>query len=156
MLLYRIAKSKYANDLSGEGARRAGGRWNFKGTPVVYTADSTALATLETLVHFPLNLTPKNRAIATIALPDELPVLTIDLADLPDNWATYPAPNQLAEIGNDWVLKQETVALCVPSSITPNSEGRNYILNPAHPDFVRVKIIRIDEYRFRRIKVLIP
>ena len=49
MLLYRISKSKYAKDLSGEGARRAGGRWNFKGTPVVYTADSTALATLETL-----------------------------------------------------------------------------------------------------------
>ncbi len=148
MLLYRISKSKYANDLSGEGARRAGGRWNYKGTTVVYTADSTALATLETLVHFPLNLTPKNRAIATIELPDELPITTIDLADLPDNWATYPAPVELAEIGNDWVLKQETVALCVPSSITPNAEGRNYILNAAHPDFVRVRIIRIDEYRY--------
>ncbi|AFZ38090.1 hypothetical protein STA3757_48530 (plasmid) [Stanieria sp. NIES-3757] len=156
MLLYRIAKSKYANDLSGEGARRAGGRWNYKGTPVVYTADSTALATLETLVHFPLNLTPKNRAIsqrsavrpATIELPDELPITTIDLADLPDNWATYPASNQLAEIGNDWIQKQETVAFCVPSSITPNAEGRNYILNPAHPDFTRVRIIKINEYRY--------
>ncbi len=148
MLLYRISKSKYKDDLSGEGARRAGGRWNHKGTPVVYTADSTALATLETLVHFPLNLTPKNRAIATIELPDELLITTIDLADLPDNWATYPAPNQLAEIGNNWILKQETVALCVPSSITPNSEGRNYILNPAHPDFVRVRIIRIENYTF--------
>lgn len=148
MLLYRISKSKYANDLSGEGARRAGGRWNYKGTPVVYTTDSTALATLETLVHFPLNLTPKNRAIATIELPDELPTTTIDLVDLSDNWATYPAPNQLAQIGNDWVLKQETVALCVPSSITPNSEGRNYILNPVHPDFVRVRIIRIDKYKY--------
>jgi hypothetical protein len=72
------------------------------------------------LVHFPLNLTPKDRAIATIELSNELPITTIDLVDLPDNWATYPAPNQLAEIGNDWVLKQETVALCVPSSITPN------------------------------------
>lgn len=147
MLLYRISKSKYKDDLSGEGARRAGGRWNYKGTPVVYTADSTALATLETLVHFPLNLTPKNRAIATIELPDELPITTIDLEDLPDNWATYPAPNQLAEIGNDWVLK-ETVALCVPSSITPNSEGRNYILNPAHPDFSRIRIIKTEDYTF--------
>ncbi len=148
MLLYRISKSKYANDLSGEGARRAGGRWNYKGTPVVYTADSTALATLETLVHFPLNLTLKNRAIATIELPEDLPVTLIDLEDLPDNWATYPAPNQLAEIGNNWVEKQETVALCVPSSITPNGEGRNYILNPAHPNFSRVRIIEIEDYTF--------
>jgi RES domain-containing protein len=148
MLLYRISKSKYALDLSGEGARRAGGRWNYKGIPVVYTADSTALATLETLVHFSLNLIPKNLAIATIDLPDELPITTIDLADLPDNWATYPAPVELAQIGNDWVQKQETVAFCVPSSIIPNSEGRNYILNPAHPDFVKVRIIRIDDYRF--------
>ena len=148
MLLYRISKSKYANDLSGEGARRAGGRWNFKGTPVVYTADSTALATLETLVHFPLNLTPKNRAISTIDLPDELPVTAINLENSPNNWATYPAPIELAEIGNDWVQQQKTVALCVPSSITPNSEGRNYILNPANPDFRQVKIIKIEKYEF--------
>lgn len=148
MLLYRIARSKYANDLNGEGARRAGGRWNLKGTPVVYTADSTALATLETLVHFPLNLAPKDRAIATIELPDELPVTTIEVDDLPVNWATYPAPIELAEIGNEWVLKQETVALCVPSSITPIGEGRNYILNPAHPDFMRIRIIKIEKYNY--------
>ena len=148
MLLYRIAKSKYAKDLSGEGARRAGGRWNLKGTPVVYTADSTALATLETLVHFPLNLAPKDRAIATIELPDELAITTLEIEDLPANWAGYPAPTKLAEIGNQWVLKQETVALCVPSSITPNGEGRNYILNPAHRDFKEVKIIRIDKYDY--------
>lgn len=143
MLLYRIAHSKYASDLSGEGARRAGGRWNLKGTPVIYTADSTALATLETLVHFPLNLTPQDRAIATIELPDVLPVTTINLEDLPDNWFTYPAPRELAVIGNDWVLQGETVAMTVPSSITPNSEGRNYILNPAHRDFQQIKIIKV-------------
>ncbi|MDJ0901188.1 MAG: RES family NAD+ phosphorylase [Xenococcus sp. MO_188.B8] len=64
--------------------------------------------------------------------------------ELPNNWATYPAPVELAEIGNDWVQKQDTVAICVPSSITPNGEGRNYILNPAHPDFARVRIIKIE------------
>lgn len=148
MLLYRIAKSKYVNDLSGEGARRAGGRWNLKGTPVVYTADSTALATLETLVHFPLNLAPKDRAIAIIELPDELPVTTIEVDNLPANWATYPAPTELAAVGNDWVLKQETVALCAPSSITPDGEGRNYILNPVHPDFKRVRIVKVDKYDY--------
>ena len=135
-------------DLSGEGARRAGGRWNLKGTPVVYTADSTALATLETLVHFPLNLAPKDRAIATIELPDKLAVTTLEIGDLPDNWASYPAPTELAQIGNEWVRKCETVALCVPSSITPSGEGRNYILNPAHRDFNRVRIIRVDRYDY--------
>jgi RES domain-containing protein len=148
MLLYRISKTKYAGDLSGEGARRGGGRWNFKGTPVVYTADSTALATLETLVHSPLNLLPKNMSIVTINLPNELSVTTIKVENLPNNWATYPAPTELAKIGTDWTEKQEAVALCVPSSVTPTGEGRNYILNPLHSDFRQVEIIQVKAYLF--------
>lgn len=43
---FRIAKSEYVEDLSGEGARLYGGRWNRKGTPVVYLADIRALVTV--------------------------------------------------------------------------------------------------------------
>jgi RES domain-containing protein len=37
--------------LDGEGAKRAGGRWNSPGHAVVYMAGSVSLAVLENLVH---------------------------------------------------------------------------------------------------------
>jgi RES domain-containing protein len=146
VLLYRIAKSKYIRDLSGEGSNRGGGRWNYKGVPLIYTADSTALATLETLVHSPLHLIPKNIAIAILELPDSLEVTKIESNDLPDEWWSYPAPIALAEIGNGWSQQQSTVALSVPSSVTPFGEGRNYLLNPLHPNFNQISIVSVEKY----------
>src|SRR5713101_8129256 len=40
-----------AHDLSGKGAEKTGGRWNRKGTAMVYASASRALACLETIVH---------------------------------------------------------------------------------------------------------
>ncbi len=49
---WRIFKPKHAAAaFTGEGARLYGGRWNSKGTAVVYAAGSAALAALELLVH---------------------------------------------------------------------------------------------------------
>ena len=51
---WRIVKAKHKKRaFDGEGARIAGGRWNKIGTPMVYTADSLALAALELIVHLP-------------------------------------------------------------------------------------------------------
>ncbi|MEO1340710.1 MAG: RES family NAD+ phosphorylase [Cyanobacteria bacterium J06635_13] len=148
VLLYRIRKAKRIDDLSGEGARLYGGRWNIKGTPVLYTSDSTALATLETLVHTPLNLMPKNLSIVTLELADNLDLLKINREELPKKWWIDPAPLELAQIGQAWVKKQSSVALVVPSSVTPTGEGRNYILNPRHPDFTKVKIVKVSAYNY--------
>ncbi len=148
VLLYRISKTEYARDLSGEGARLFGGRWNLKGTPVIYTSDSTALATLETLVHFSLDLVPQNRSILTLNLPDELPIFSLNSEDLPQKWWVNPAPPKLARIAQEWIVKNSEVALVVPSSVTPQAEGRNYILNSKHPDFSQIEIVRVTEYRY--------
>lgn len=148
MLLYRIAKSKYIRDLSGEGARRAGGRWNSKGLRVLYTANSTALATLETLVHSPLQIVPKNRAIATLEFPEQLSILQVKLSQLPDQWWTYPPSPELAKIGDQWWHEQSSLALSVPSSITPNGEGRNLLLNPLHPNFPQISIVKVENLVF--------
>jgi RES domain-containing protein len=96
VLLYRIGKTDRIKDLSGEGARLYCERWNPKGIPALYTSDSTALATLETLVHFPLDMMPENRSIVTLELPADLEVLTIPLEELPSKWWINPAPPQLA------------------------------------------------------------
>jgi RES domain-containing protein len=50
MICYRVVRRKYAN-LSGEGARLYGGRFNPPGVPAVYSSQSIALALLELLVH---------------------------------------------------------------------------------------------------------
>ena len=70
MRVYRLSKEKYKNDISGAGAEKFGGRWNSKGTRMVYTADSRALAKLEVAVNLALHRIPKNYFLTIIELPD--------------------------------------------------------------------------------------
>ena len=70
--LWRIAKhtADYAaTDLTGGGAKACGGRWNAKGTPVVYAANTIALATLETLAHLGGNVAIRNAFLVRIDAP---------------------------------------------------------------------------------------
>ncbi len=47
---WRLVKARFADGaFSGEGARRFPGRWNHRGTPIVYLAGSLSLAALEIL-----------------------------------------------------------------------------------------------------------
>ncbi|NIR50304.1 RES family NAD+ phosphorylase [candidate division KSB1 bacterium] len=63
MKVYRIARSAYIEDLSGTGARLYGGRWNHKGTSIVYTSKNRALATVEYLVHVSLAILPTDLSL---------------------------------------------------------------------------------------------
>jgi len=146
MILYRISKEAYANDLTGEGARRFGGRWNSKGTPVLYTAISAALATLELLVQTPLNILPKNLALIEIDCPDNTIIQKIEPEDYPDDWNRYPGPKSCAEIGDEWCRQSSAPALMLPSVIIPIISEFNIILNPLHPDFKNISIKKISPY----------
>ncbi len=53
-----MANLRYAHDLSRIGAARNGGRWNKKGTYVLYTSESREVALLEITVHPPSPLSP--------------------------------------------------------------------------------------------------
>jgi RES domain-containing protein len=83
MEVYRIATTRYSHDLTGIGARLYGGRWNQKGTAMLYTSKSRALAALEFLVHLPLSLAPSGLKIVTLQIPDETAIDEIPLSDLP-------------------------------------------------------------------------
>jgi len=146
MQVYRLAKAKYIRDLTGIGARIAGGRWNEKGTAVLYTAQNRALATVEYLVHVPIAIIPKNLRMAALDVPDAAPAATISVRDLPPNWDHYPPPPQLAKIGTDWIARNSHLLLYVPSAVVPGEH--NVLINPSHPDMPHVKILDVEVYRF--------
>ena len=131
MIVYRIAGHKYAKDLSGIGAAQYGGRWNKKGTAVLYTGESKEIALLETIVHTPPMLVP-NLDVLTIEIPDKS-ITEITIKELPKNWFDYPAPTILSELAERWITKDESIALKVPSCIIHSAH--NYILNCRHKDF---------------------
>lgn len=146
MVVFRIAKEEYIHDLSGYGARRYGGRWNQKGTSVIYTSESRALASLEFLVHIPPVLIPHDLYIATIEIPNRFTPEVCKTKRLPPNWKEFPPPHRLALIGTNWVLQKKKLLLQVPSALV--EDEYNILINPDHPDIRYVKIKKIQKYHF--------
>lgn len=144
MFAFRISQKKYINDLSGEGARLYGGRWNLKGIPLVYLAESPSLALVEYLVHIPLGAIPNDTCFAVVNLPDQQ-IIKLKIKDLPDSWADFPAPEKIAQIGTDWALSQKSLSMKVPSAV--NIEDFNILLNPLHPDIDKVQIQDVRPYK---------
>jgi len=146
MTVFRIAKKKFISDLSGEGARLYGGRWNQKGSSVLYTSESRSLATVEYLVHLPISVLPSDVCIAEIEIQEIASTQTVEIADLPKYWMNYPAPMELMEIGEEWKRIGTSLVLKVPSVVVKNEW--NYLINPIHPSFQNVKVVSIEEYIF--------
>lgn len=146
MLLYRISRTKFAKDLSGDGARLAGGRWNHKGTPVIYTAESRSLAALEALVHMSQADFLVRRKVVTIEVPKSIIPKTIRTSELPEDWRRYPPSFKLADLGTEWAVEKKSLLLRVPSAVVP--EEFNILINPIHPDINLVKIGKIEDFVF--------
>lgn len=145
-VLYRIARAKYARDLSGDGARLVGGRWNHKGIPVIYTATSRSLAAFEALVHLSQAEFLINRKIVSIEIPKRIVAHVVDNADLPRNWRKYPSPLKLADLGTRWAVSMKSLLLQVPSAVI--QDEFNMLINPAHPDMKFVAISKIEAFTF--------
>lgn len=143
MIVYRIAKKQFLNDLEGTGARIAGGRWNSKGRAIVYTSSSISLAMLEVLVHLPVSILPPAMGIAEIMIPEELKIHKIKVASLATNWRDFPSPDHLKTIGDRWVEDLKSPLLQVHSAVNP--EEFNYLINPFHHESQRIKIISLKD-----------
>lgn len=143
---WRIVKQKNEKTaFSGEGARLYGGRWNWPGTALVYTAQSQSLAVLEMLVHLDSADLLGQYVFFDVTIEESM-VVALDPSSLPKNWRAEPAPNKLRRLGDEWVAAATSVALRVPSSIIPAES--NYILNPKHPDFAKLQIGKATPFRY--------
>ena len=144
MRVWRI--SNYA-DLRGLGGIRASGRWHSAGHPVVYAADHPAAALLEKLVHFEFDSTeylPKTYQLIEIDIPARVKATRVTPAKLGSDWQRQEDITQA--IGDRWLRSASTCVLAVPSGITPNA--LNYIINPRHRDFDKIKIVSAVRYPF--------
>jgi RES domain-containing protein len=135
---WRIVKRKHAAAaLSGDGARRYGGRWNRKGTAVIYTAQSISLAALEMLVHLSAADLLAEYVVLSVAF-ESRHVETPKRSALPRNWRDDPPPVEAQSFGSDWAAAARSVVLRVPSAIVETEF--NYLINPGHPDFRQLRI----------------
>lgn len=146
MKLFRISREKYIRDLSGEGARLLGGRWNPKGVPVIYTSTHESLAALETLVHSPISNLPVDLKIVTLKIPGDLQIKEINRNGLHDLWHEFPAPPFLKTIGEEWVKTGKYLGLMVPSAVIPSEN--NVLLNPRHEAAHKIIIEKVRPFRF--------
>ena len=145
MFVWRVTRKTHADEpLSGEGARRFGGRWNHVGTAVVYTSESLSLAVLEYLVNLPVSDLPDDLVSIKTQIPESLTVKRISVDDLPDDWRVFPAVEQLKDIGTDWARDEKTAILSVPSVVIPTE--LNYLINPAHEATRHIEIVSVDPF----------
>ena len=148
MLVFRIARKRYIRDLTGQGAKRYGGRWNPKGLAVIYTSETRALAMVEYLVHVSWPQIPTDLQISTLQIPEDLNPEVISSKQLPKNWKAYPPPEKLAHLGAQWIRANKGLLLQVPSAVVDRES--NILINPAHPDMARVKIGEVQDLRIDR------
>jgi RES domain-containing protein len=148
MIVYRVTPARYASDLTGEGSRLHGGRWNPSGIPMTYTSSSVALASIECFVNTPSEIVShSNFQRVDILIPDHVPAEVIQSTDLPANWPHTPAPEFLAEIGRTWVESGSSLILIVPSAALGGHEN-NVLINPRHPRMNEVNVVSTLPFSF--------
>ena len=133
MILYRVTKRKYADDLSGYGAKMYGGRWNKKGSAALYTSETSAGTVLESLAH----LYNVDDLVAYTSVKLAVPEFKFLLPKLRiNNWTTDISYTQ--NLGTDLLEDKNVFGFKIPSVIDPF--GYNIILNPLHPHYNEIHI----------------
>jgi RES domain-containing protein len=137
LIAYRICDgARTATAFSGEGARLSGGRWNEKGTRLVYCASSVSLCMLEMLVHTPTR--PTGMVSLKLLIPDDIEIEEWTPAILPPDWGSYPFPAAVQARCSAWVASATSVGVRVPSAVVPTEW--NILINPQHPDWARCEV----------------
>lgn len=137
---WRIVKHRHADHaFDGEGARLYGGRWNSPGVPVVYVAESRALAVLEILARLQSRATLHSYVLIGVRFAGEL-VEHLSSDSTPEDWRTSPPLPETQACGDRWVREARSAVLRVPSVVIPSES--NFLLNPAHPNFAKIEILK--------------
>jgi RES domain-containing protein len=150
MKVYRISQTKYSNYLVTPGFA---GRWNSEGKGMIYSEGSASLSCMEILAHKSGVASNSGKfSLAMIDVPDTVLISEIELNQLQklnEEWYQvlhYPITQKL---GNHWISEMKSAVLKVPSAIVDREY--NYILNPLHSNFYKIKLIDVVPFNFDNI-----
>lgn len=143
MEVYRIAKKKYLDDLSGFGAKLYGGRWNREGLQMLYTSAHLSLAVLEILANQFRKQIDHRFGYIKLHIPDKSILELSDLGSLTEEWRVSQYVQQTVDLGSEWLLSQNSLALRVPSAVL--AQESNILVNPFHKDFKKLTVIETAE-----------
>jgi RES domain-containing protein len=145
--LWRIVTEKFIDDaFSGNAASQAGGRWNSRGTKVVYASSSLSLATIEILINLPNGFIPNRYVAIEAKVPPALSIESVRRSELPSNWMDIIIPEETRKIGDAWIACSEACILSVPSALI--SQERSYLINPSHRDFSKIAVVSKEYINF--------
>jgi RES domain-containing protein len=145
MRVWRVFPRRFRETaLTGVGGLYVASRWNHKGSAMVYTASSRALAALEYFVNLDPGEAPAELLMAQATVPDEF-VETLDESLLPSDWREL---NSLVcrDLGSDWARNGRSLGLLVPSVVVEGDS--NLIVNPANADCGKVAFAEAIPFRF--------
>jgi RES domain-containing protein len=144
MIVHRICNSNYKDDISGNGAMLFGARWNSKGIPMLYTTEHISLAALEMLVHINFAEVPGSFHVLSIFVPDNANIAALEYNKLKATWTTDFGYS--AYIGDEFIKSKESLCLKVPSAVV--NEENNFLINPMHKDFKKIRITEARKFEF--------
>lgn len=142
MIVYRISNSLYSSDISGMGARLNGARWNSKGVPMLYTAGYISLALVEMLVHTGFKDYSIPLDLVYLHFTDNENIKEINVSRLKQNWVSDHDYTRF--IGDEFIKSKQELILKVPSAVV--TEENNFLINPLHKDFKKIKIEKIRSF----------
>lgn len=136
MIVYRICNTIYSDDISGTGAKLFGSRWNSKGNSMLYVTEHISLAVLEMLVHNEFKDFSIDLSLLDITVPETTDIKEIKLNKLKPGWIEDISYTKF--IGDEFIQSEKSLIMKVPSAVI--NEEHNYLINPQHPDFKKIKI----------------
>lgn len=137
MELFRISQERFADDLTGNGSRLFGGRWNSEGVFAVYTSSSRSLALLEVLAHTPAKML--NTKNYQLVIPDIIIAEEVLFSQLPVGWDAPDVRLYTKKMADQFFKENKSLMLAAPCVLI--GEEMNYILNPFHAEMRKVKIV---------------
>lgn len=146
MEVFRLTRKKYSRDLSGKGASIKGGRWNSIGTELIYCAENRSLAMAEIAVHFSIATLPDDYVMMCILCDKSIKIKEVSVNSLPRNWNSFPPIFKTQIIGDEFVVENKYAICKIPSVVTQGDY--NYLINPNHKEFVKIKIVKREAFKF--------